>query len=402
MSRLVLQPLVWTLLGMVVGCGSLAEAQTPATRDTGPWDMATLRAAPQAEWGKPSGVVREVWYDNVPLAGKPTRVFAYYARPNQGDGPFPAMLLVHGGGGKAFRQWAELWAERGYVALAMDLAGKGPDGKRHEHAGPDQDDNGKFRDFSNKEVDQMWTFHAVAAVVRGHSLLAERPEVDRQRIGVTGISWGGYLTCILAGVDDRLKLAVPVYGCGFLGDNSAWLERLAKMPEAQRARWLRTFDPSRYLPGATCPMLFVNGTNDFAYPLDSYQKSYRLPRGPVSLCVRVNMPHGHTPGWAPVEIGLFADSVFTGGKPLPRVGDVVESNGVATLPLVPGVPKGEYHLHYTTDGGPWQKRRWQSVAATVKESHASSALPTARPLVYYFTLTDERGALVSTPHVERP
>jgi len=29
---------------------------------------------------------------------------------------------------------------------------------------------------------------------------------------VTGISWGGYLTCIVAGIDDRLKAAVPVYG----------------------------------------------------------------------------------------------------------------------------------------------------------------------------------------------
>ena len=55
-----------------------------------------------------------------------------------GRGPLPAMVLVHGGGGKAFREWAELWAERGYVALAMDLAGHGPDGKRlaRRRAGP--------------------------------------------------------------------------------------------------------------------------------------------------------------------------------------------------------------------------------------------------------------------------
>ena len=35
------------------------------------------------------------------FGGKPTRVFGYYARPRSGDGPFPAMLLVHGGGGRA-------------------------------------------------------------------------------------------------------------------------------------------------------------------------------------------------------------------------------------------------------------------------------------------------------------
>ena len=92
-------------------------------------------------------------------------------------------------------------------------------------------------------------------------MLATRPEVDRERIGITGISWGGYLTCIVAGIDDRLKCAVPVYGCGFLGDNSAWVDRLAKMPAAQSKLWLDEFDPSKYLGGATCLMLFVNGTN---------------------------------------------------------------------------------------------------------------------------------------------
>ena len=61
------------------------------------------------------------------------------------------------------------------------------------------------------------------------------PGVDPDRIGVTGISWGGYLTCIVAGVDPRFRFAAPVYGCGFLGDNSAWLPEFQKMgPEKIR------------------------------------------------------------------------------------------------------------------------------------------------------------------------
>lgn len=61
----------------------------------------------------------------------------------------------------------------------------------------------------------MWTYHAVAAILRGHSLLISCAEVDAERIGITGTSWGGYLTCITAGVDSALKAAVPVYGCGY-------------------------------------------------------------------------------------------------------------------------------------------------------------------------------------------
>jgi dienelactone hydrolase len=150
------------------------------------------------------------------------------------------------------------------------------------------------------------------------SLLAGLPEVDAGRIGVTGISWGGYLTCIVAGLDDRPKVAVPVYGCGFLHQNSAWLPTLQKMPEARRKAWMGHFDPSRYVGRAAMPVLFVNGTNDFAYPLDSSQQTYRLVKD-RQLGVKVNLPHSHPAGWAPVEISLFVDQHLRGGSPLARV-----------------------------------------------------------------------------------
>src|SRR5690242_11850082 len=91
----------------------------------GPWNMAELKQTPAADWGSRTGLVQEVYYQGEPYHGKPTRVFAYLGRPATGTGPFPAMVLVHGGGGKAFRDWAEHWAKRGYVALAMDTAGCG-------------------------------------------------------------------------------------------------------------------------------------------------------------------------------------------------------------------------------------------------------------------------------------
>jgi dienelactone hydrolase len=387
------------LLGIIASLAIMAAAPAAesAARDTGPWDMTKLKSPPAFTWGTTTGVVREVYYEGEPLAGKPTRVFAYYARP-EGPGPFPAMLLVHGGGGQAFSQWAELWAKRGYAALAMDTAGQGPGKKRMDDGGPNQDDQGKFRDFNDTEVNQMWTYHAVAAVVRGHSLLASLPEVDPARIGMTGISWGGYLTCIVTGVDDRLKVSVPVYGCGFLHENSAWIGRLAKMKPEQRERWVRWFDPSRYLPEVSCPILFVNGTNDFAYPLDSYQKSYRAVPGHIDLCIRVAMPHGHSVGWAPVEIGLFVDSVLTGGVPLATIepmqtkGNGVQATFSSKTPIVTA------QLHYTTDGGAWQQRKWQSIPAKLAGNTASADLPSERPLVYYLSITDDRRALVSTPH----
>ncbi len=393
---------LFTCLVLLVLAAAEAVGQPPQ-RNYGPWDLAALKKAPVATWGEAEttdGVsLREVFYRGDPLDGMPTRVFAYYARPAKGDGPFPGMVLVHGGGGTAFREWVELWAKRGYCAIAMDLAGCGPGRKKLGDGGPGQGHPEKFEGLTgDDQVKRMWTYHAVAAVVRGHSLLASREEVDANRIGITGISWGGYLTSIVAGIDDRLKVAVPVYGCGFLHENSCWLKLFAKMTPEERERWVRWFDPSQYLPGVRCPILFINGTNDFAYPLDSYQKSYRAVPGPVQVRIEVRMPHGHPQGWAPKEIGLFVDSVLRGGDPPPRFAAMETSGGVARARFEAKVPVVEGHLHYTTDTGDWKERKWQTVQAEVKGGTVSAKLPDARPIVCYLSVTDRRGAMMSTEH----
>lgn len=305
-------------------------------------------------------------------------------------------MLVHGGGGKAFPEWAKLWADRGYVALAMDLAGKGPDGKRLPDGGPDQGDTAKLP-AARTNLKEVWSYHAVAAVIRGVSLVRSLPEVDPERVALTGISWGGYLTCIVAGLDDRLKAAVPVYGCGFLHENSTWLKRFADMPEDWRRDWVAAFDPSSHLGGAKMPVLFVNGTNDFAYPLDSYKKSYRLVKD-RTLCVTVNMPHGHPQGWAPKEIGLFIDRHLKGGPGLPGIGaepTVDEASKSVTVGFTCEKPKSAA-LHWTSDTGPWKERRWKTVPARAEGGRLTADLPADRPLVLFLTLTDERGATVST------
>jgi dienelactone hydrolase len=383
-------------LAVLVIFGSPVSVAAPPDTPTGPWDLKAIRATEvKPAWGKDLGKAREVYYPGEPYRGKPTRVFAYYAKP-AGEGPFPAVLLVHGGGGKAFRAWTEHWAGRGYCALAMDLAGNGPDGRLAD-GGPDQSDDTKFLDFDDATVREMWSYHAVAAVLRGHTLLRSLPEVDADRVAVTGISWGGYLTCIVAGLDDRLKAAVPVYGCGFLHENSFWKEpRFDRFDAARRDRWVRAFDPSRYLPGVKCPVLFLNGTNDFAYPLDSYQKSYRLVPTARTVSIRLRLRHGHI--WTFGEVDAFIDSHLKKGDPLPDLGEMTRDGDLVSAPTSKaGVMAGQ--LYYALAEGPWQKRAWKSAPAEVKDGRVSAKLPADRPLVYYLAVTDVRGLEVSSPHV---
>jgi PhoPQ-activated pathogenicity-related protein len=162
---------------------------------------------------------------------------------------------------------------------------------------------------------------------------------------------------------------------------------------------VRNFDPSRYLSHVSCPILFVNGTNDFAYPLDSYQKSYRAVPGRTDLCVTVRMPHGHQAGWAPAEIGLFVDSVLRDGVPLPRLSElrVDGATVVATCDSQTAIATAQ--LHFAKHAGAWKERAWSTIEAKIEGDTVRADLPADRPLVCFVTVTDDRGATTCTAHL---
>ena len=395
-----------------MGLAATLQAEEPAAPAVGgvAFDLEALGKVPAvfpADDLKAEGV-RSLYYEGVPWNGKPTRVFAYIGLPEikKAGEKVPAMVLIHGGGGTAFDRWVKVWTARGYAAIAMDLCGCIPVGtygnwKRHDQGGPPGWD-ASFTQLDAPVHDQ-WTYQAVSAAVLGHSLLRSLPEVDPERIGVTGISWGGYLTSVVSGVDSRFRFAAPVYGCGYLGENSAWLPAFEKLGPEKAKLWLTQWDPSEYLGRRKMPMLWVNGTNDFAYPMDSWRKSYLLPQGPRTLCLRVRMPHGHGPaGENPEEIHRFANSVLKGESPLPRIVEQGEADGEVWATFESSVPITKAELNFTRDAGRWQERMWESVPAeldlTAKRIHAK--VP-SDATTFYLNLFDDRNCAVSTEHVER-
>jgi cephalosporin-C deacetylase-like acetyl esterase len=381
------------------GGGALAAPFAHAyAREELLWDLRKLVRPPAVEFGRKDGLLQEIVYAGEPLFDRPTRVFAYLGMP-EGHGPHPAMVLVHGGGGRAFSDWALHWARRGYASIAMDLSGSSPSGKLPD-GGPDQSDTVKFRPFDDADAHNMWTYHSIAAAIRAHSILAAQPQVDAKRIGVTGISWGGYLTCILAGVDARFRAAVPVYGCGFLHENSVWKEPvLDRMPSDQRERWVRLFDPSRYLPRVKCPILFLNGTNDFAYPMDSYRKSVELVKAPKTVSVQIRLPHGHI--WTFPIVDAFLDSHLNKGRGLLKLGPLRTTGRTVSAAVSGPVRAADAELYYTTDTGRWQNRVWNSAPAQLHNGIARAELPNSTPISYQLAVKDERGLIVTTTHAER-
>ena len=368
---------------------------------TTPWDLVDLSEAPAYEWSDQESPVWSLFYVGEYYQGKPSRVFAYYASPATmnarvpEDEMFPAVVLVHGGGGTAFKEWAKLWALRGYAAIAMDLAGCGSERERLSEGGPNQTDDEKFGAI-DQPVEDQWTFHSVANVILAHSLIRSFEEVDANRTAITGISWGGYLTCIVAGLDSRFKAAVPVYGCGYLHENSVWLDRFSKMTIPQKDKWVRLWDPYMYIGSAVMPVFFVNGTNDFAYPLDSYAKTYRLVKGQRNFRITVDMPHGHQPGWAPKEIGFFVDQYLRDGIPLASIMKPQLADGKVHATVKRKTPLISAQLHYTTGAMPINELDWESTSAHLEGEQVISPLVPEEATIWFLTVTDGRGAVVSS------
>lgn len=387
----------------------------------GPWNIEALQTiVPAMTWLRRDQPIHSLTYTGEQYRGHDTEVFAFYASPltlgeAQPGATFPGIVLIHGGGGTAFADWVYLWAKRGYAAIAMDLNGSRPPDPEFDPAtgaaignghrgirtrlprgGPAHGPAEKFDSIGGDTSDD-WPFHAAAGVMRAHTLLRSFPEVDADRTAVTGISWGGYTTCLVAALDRRFKAAVPVYGCGFLHEGESVQKPSIDNLGDRKALWVREYDPGSLLPRCTVPIFFVNGTNDVHYVLDSYSKSFAVVPGEKHIRIEVQMPHGHPPGWAPEEIALFIDSKCRGGTPLPVPGPITAQGDSLEVPCVSATVLKEAALHYTTDTGLRAKRTWKFLPAAIAGTTITAPAPPADANTWFVSVTDDRGAMVTTP-----
>lgn len=340
----------------------------------GGWDVEDLRRVPETRrWDRSSHLqTRSVLIRNGQFRGKQTWAFAHYGVPIQADvrHKVPAIVLVHGALGTAYASWVATWVQRGYAAICVDTCGALPvrtaEGTwlRNPEGGP----AGWGRlDAVDEPVNEQWMHHAVAAVVRSHSFIRSLPEVDDSCVGITGISWGAVLACVVASIDNRFAYAIPVYGCGFnctspdgimvRGENSG-------RPDASR-KWFDLWDPAVYLSRAECPFLWVDGTNDHAFRLESVHRSADLVQGPGAFTTITRMVHSHgVYGENPPEILAFADHYARGGADIVRFTRVESVHGRLTAGFAAnGRTISRAELVYTEDDAivPSADRYWKTL-----------------------------------------
>ena len=375
-----------------------AEAE-PAKRVMA-WDTSALFQAPKVHPTQecPQPGMRAFFYEGVEYKGKPTRVFAYYAVP-EGKAPaggWPAAVCAHGGGGTAYPDWVKTWNEHGYAAISMDLEGHLPDGKSHEDSGPARQD--WFSDIGLPDKEQ-WFYHAVADVVRANSLLRSFPEIDPNKIGLTGISWGGTIVSSVAGVDLRFAFVVPVYGCGFIheSDHEGIRQWCRKMTADQLRNYCTKWDPAAHLPYAKMPMLWMTGFDDPVFPIDIFERCARAAGGPSTRCYRGHMLHGHGPGWKKPELYVFADSIVKGTQPLPSLSrPEMDPKTRIVRTKTTGKLVGA-SLFFTTDSGLWKGKGWSNIPCDVRDGEAISRKPLPEGAkAYNVNAKDDRDLLISS------
>ena len=159
--------------------------------------------------------------------------------PKTVEGKLPAVLYVcgHSGRGRdgnktAFQDHGMWFAANGYVCLIIDTLQLGEIAGKHHGTY----NLGRWwwqaRGYTPAGV-ECWNG------IRAIDYLVSRPDVDAERIGVTGISGGGAATVWIAAADERVKVAVPVSG---MSDLESYVT------EQGHQRPLRLHVPRQHLP----------------------------------------------------------------------------------------------------------------------------------------------------------
>jgi dienelactone hydrolase len=137
-------------------------------------------------------------------------VHAEFYRP-QGDGPFPGVVVLDilAGDGKVARMVSTVLAQNGIAALYVYLPYYGP------RRAPGSKERFLSADYK-KSLEAMR--QGVLDVRRAGAWLANRKDIDAQRLGIVGVSLGSFVAALTAEMEPRFQRVAIVLGGGGLVD----------------------------------------------------------------------------------------------------------------------------------------------------------------------------------------
>ena len=230
-----------------------------------------------------------------------SRVNAYMLVPD-GEGPFPAVVLLHDHGGhytigkeKMIRPFgvspevladADAWAKQcyggqyvgdylaahGYVVISVDAIFWGERGRKE---GIDGDKHmavaGNFM-----MLGRSWSAFMNYEDMYTTDFLSTLPEVDSKRIGCMGFSMGAYRAWMLSALTDKIKAGAAVCWMVTTDCQFSWEYGNERGGFANMLPGIRRYLDYPHIASIACPkaMLFFNGRKDKLFPVPAVEDAY--------------------------------------------------------------------------------------------------------------------------------
>lgn len=236
-------------------------------------------------------VIYRVQYNSV----HDKRVPAWWCVPTTGTPPYPCVIIMHGYGGdkNGLQMLAPAFAMRGISTLAIDA---------EYHGDRKQPGSDILSPYIYRNRDAF--VQTVIDLRRAIDFLQSRQEIDGKRIGYIGLSMGGILGGILAGVDERVQAPILVVAggdWGYLFSNSQHptaVQLREKNPELFKDprkinEIVGPIDPVNWVARISPrPLLMINGKDDQIVPKECTERLFAAAKEPKEI---VWLDGGHMP-----------------------------------------------------------------------------------------------------------
>ena len=362
-----------------------------------PMEVQTFR-----EWEEDGIVIRATRYYIGTFKGKKAWMAGLYAFPKGGKN-LPALLQSHGGGGSASSHECVNFGRRGYATFSLSWRVEPRYLKQYDLPPEAQTDWGGvtadqvpdamgIQPSGDLNLDPIPSgrnegyFLRTLAARRGITFLAQQPEVDANRIGMTGHSMGGVITHQTTAMEPvRLKASAPSDGPP--------IEHLHETPhnanESQTLELTRkTAAPACYTDRIRVPMLFLNSVNDFhGHAEDVEWIIDHLPTKAYNIARTPHANHWHNSA-AEAARFLWFDAHLKGSFEYPAAPAIeLDLNTADGIPVATVIPDSKSKLeiasvdvYYTRDGNNdfylgYQSRIWHYAKSVKSGSGYTARIP---------------------------
>lgn len=217
-----------------------------------------------------------------------TEIEAWMMKPPVGEAPYPTILYIHGGPwgafGNTFSFDFQMLAGAGYAMLFTNYRG-----------------SVGYGDAFGTAIQGAWGSLDYEDHMAGVDYVIDKGWTDPDRLGVCGLSAGGFASCWIVGQTDRFKAAVPenpvtnlmtIYG---VSDISKTMVRfMGGRPHEAMERYVK-WSPITYAHRCKTPTLLIQGDQDHRCPPEQSEQFYAVLKdnGCIVEMLRLpNSPHG--------------------------------------------------------------------------------------------------------------